>query len=85
MRCYICNRETDNFQKQPDGKYVSICSHCSNIIRDTKRKNYEDIDEQDLVDSKLASMSSFEFIKFINRRTKCHSKKSLKPLQKSTV
>ena len=80
MRCYICNRETDNFKKQPDGKYISICSHCSSIIRDTARKDYEDVMEQDFIDAKLASMSSMEFIKFLDRRSKCHSKKSSKSL-----
>lgn len=85
MRCYICNRETDNFGRGPDGKFVSICSSCKSIIRDTARKNYEDIEQQDFIDARLASMSSMEFIKFLDRRNKCHSKKSLKSLQKNTI
>ena len=84
MRCYICNRETEDFHKDPNGKWVSICPKCRNIIRDTQRTNYEDVEMQDFVDARLASMSSFEFIKFINKRTKCHSKKNLKSLEKST-
>lgn len=85
MRCYICNRETDNFSKGPDGRYISICSSCKSIIRDTARKNYEDVERQDFIDAKLASMSSLEFIKFLDRRTKkCHSKKSSKPLETNT-
>lgn len=76
MRCYICNRETDDFHKDPDGKWRSICSNCKSIIKDAARKNYEDVDEDDFIDSKLASMSSLEFIKFVNRRSKCHSKKN---------
>ena len=51
MRCYICNRETENFSRGPDGKFVSICSSCKSIIRDNSRKNYEDIDKQDFIDS----------------------------------
>lgn len=84
MRCYICNRETDNFSKGPDGKYVSICSECRSIIRDNARKNYEDVERQDFIDARLASMSSLEFIKFIERKSKCHSKKSLKGSQNNT-
>lgn len=84
MRCYICNRETDNFSKQPDGKWLSICSNCKNIIRDTKRRNYEDIDERDFVDLQLASISFIDFIRFLDRRIKCHSKKNSKTLQTKT-
>ena len=78
MRCYICGAETNNFSKQPDGSWASICNHCKGIIKDTARKNYEDVERQDFIDAKLASMSSMEFIKFLDRRTKCHSKKNLK-------
>lgn len=78
MKCYICGRETNNFSKRPDGKWESICSNCRNIIRDTARTNYEDIEKQDFIDARLASMSSMEFIKFLDRRIKCHSKKNLK-------
>lgn len=85
MRCYICNRETDNFSRGPDGKFVSICSSCKSIIRDNTRKNYEDIDKQDFIDSKLCAMSSMDFLRFVERKSKCHSKKSLKSLQKNTI
>lgn len=84
MRCCICDRETNDFHKEPNGKWVSICSNCKSIIKDTARKNYEDIDEQDFIDAKLASMSSLEFIKFVDRRAKCHSKKNLKSLVTNT-
>lgn len=83
MKCYICGKETNNFSKQPDGRWISICNNCKGIIKDTARKNYEDIEEQDFIDAKLASMSSMEFIKFLDRRTKCLSKKSSKSLEKS--
>lgn len=84
MRCCICDRETNDFHKEPNGKWVSICNNCKSIIKDTARKNYEDIDEQDFIDAKLASMSSLEFIKFVDRRTRCHSKKNLKSLVTNT-
>lgn len=84
MRCYICNKETDNFSKQSDGKWASICSECRSIIRDTSRKNYEDIEMQDFIDAKLNSMSSLDFLRFVDRRVKCHSKKNLKHLQNVT-
>lgn len=85
MKCYICGRETNNFSKQPDGKWASICSICRNIIRDTARKNYEDVEEQDFIDARLCEMSSLEFIKFVERNSKCHSKKNLRSSVKSTA
>lgn len=85
MRCYICNRETDNFSRGPDGKFVSICSTCKSIIRDNSGKNYEDLDKQDFIDSKLCAMSSMDFLRFVERKTKCPSKKSLKNSQKNTI
>ena len=85
MRCCICDRETNDFHKEPNGKWVSICSNCRSIIRDTARKNYEDVERQDFIDARLASMSSLEFIRFLERKTKCHSKKSSKSSVKNTA
>lgn len=70
MKCYICDCETNNFSKQPDGTWASICSKCRSVIKDTARKNYEDIEEQDFVDARLASMSSIDFIRFLDKNSK---------------
>lgn len=48
MRCYICNRETNSFKKDPDGTYVSICAQCRNAIYEMNRR-YDDITEDDLI------------------------------------
>lgn len=84
MRCDICGAETNNYDRQPDGSYAILCSNCKKIIKDTARKNYEDIERQDFVDAKLCQMSSMDFIRFVERKSKCHSKKSLKSLPKAT-
>lgn len=47
MRCQICNRETNNWQKDKDGHYVSICSRCRTIVRETANI-YQDFDEDDI-------------------------------------
>lgn len=68
MRCYICNKETNNFEKDPDGKWVSICSQCRGQVYETKRI-YKDIDEDDI---KVLKMSARDFEKEIEydcRRT----------------
>ena len=85
MKCYICGTETNNFSKQPDGKWASVCSNCQKIIKDTARKNYEDVERQDFIDAKLCQMSSMDFIRFVERKSKCHSKKNLKSLQKNSI
>ena len=49
MRCQICNRETDNWQKNKHtGKYESICDRCKKSIKDVT-SYYTDIDEPILV------------------------------------
>ena len=49
MRCQICNRETDNWQKNKyTGKYESICDRCKKSIKDVT-SYYTDIDEPILV------------------------------------
>lgn len=73
MRCYCCDKETDNLRRDPDGTFISICSTCSKIIRDCNRL-YEDIDEDEL-DLKLAKMSSYEFIKELDKQCKKEIKK----------
>lgn len=57
MRCYICNRETDNLRKDPDGKMVSICTVCNCAINDCKYV-YQDITDEDI---KILKMSSKDF------------------------
>lgn len=59
MRCYICNRETDNLRRDPDGKLVSICSVCRKYIYDCNRL-YEDITDEDI---QLLKMTKKDFIK----------------------
>lgn len=45
MKCQICNRDTDNWSKNPrTGKYESICNTCKNIIR-TTTYYYTDFEE----------------------------------------
>lgn len=63
MRCYICNKETNNFRKDPDGKYVSICPTCRGIINDYNRR-YLDADEDDI---KLLKMTGLDFIKSMEK------------------
>lgn len=70
MHCYICDRETNNLRRDPDGKLVSICHTCLEAIRDCNRK-YEDINEEDL---KLSKMSGLELIKYIERKDKKNGK-----------
>lgn len=72
MHCYICDRETNNFRRDPDGKYVSICSVCRKEIRDCN-KLYKDIDEEEL-DLKIASMSPIELIEYIDKDQKNDTK-----------
>ena len=49
MRCQICNRETDNWQKNKyTGKYESICDRCKKSIKDVT-SYYTDIDEPILI------------------------------------
>lgn len=49
MRCQICNRETENWQKNRyTGKYESICDRCKKSIRDVT-SYYTDVDEPILV------------------------------------
>lgn len=59
MKCYICNRETSSFRRDPDGKYVSICSVCRSIINEHKYV-YEDITDEDI---KILKMTSKDFDK----------------------
>lgn len=47
MRCYICNKETDNIDIEPDGKLVSICLQCLKDVKECN-KRYEDIEESDI-------------------------------------
>lgn len=47
MRCQICNRETDNWQRDKDGHYISICSRCRTLIREATNI-YQDFDEDDI-------------------------------------
>ena len=61
MRCYICNKETNNFEKDPDGKWISVCSQCRGFVFETKRI-YRDIDEEDL---RVLKMSAKDFEKEI--------------------
>lgn len=46
MRCQICNKETNSYRKDPDGKYVSICGQCRSAIYEANRR-YEDIEDED--------------------------------------
>lgn len=48
MRCQICNRDTNNWRKNPKtGQYESICSYCQNIIDDSKNY-YSNFDEAEV-------------------------------------
>lgn len=60
MRCYICNKETDNFRKDYDGRYVSICTECRRIIRDMVA-TYEDV-EDDVLEIEQPSIDIIESI-----------------------
>lgn len=57
MRCYICNRETDNLRRDPDGKMTPICTVCYRFINDCKY-TYQDITDEDI---KILKMSSKDF------------------------
>lgn len=65
MRCQICNRETDNFYKDKDGQYVSICNTCKSAVRDSTRL-YGDLpfDEDD---EKLLNTPSLKLLQLIDR------------------
>lgn len=64
MHCYICDRETNNLRRDPDGKLVSICSSCRAAINDCN-KLYKDIYEDDVY-VKASSMSDVELIEYID-------------------
>ena len=66
MHCYICDRETNNFRKDPDSKYVSICNVCRAAINDYNRR-YLDVDDEDI---KLLKMSNEDFIKETTNATR---------------
>ena len=66
MRCYICNRETDNLKRDPDGRLVSICSVCRKFIYDCNRL-YQDITDDDV---KLLKMTKKDFIKAMKEEKK---------------
>lgn len=59
MRCYICNRETQNLKKDPDGKLVCICATCRKYIYDCNR-TYQDITDEDI---QLLKMSKKDFVR----------------------
>ena len=59
MRCYICNRETINLKRDPDGNLTAICAVCYRAINDCKYV-YQDITEEDI---KILKMSSKDFDK----------------------
>lgn len=59
MRCYICNRETNNLKRDPDGNLTAICAVCYHAINDCKYV-YQDITEEDI---KILKMSSKDFDK----------------------
>lgn len=63
MHCMICDCNTNDFRKLPDGSYESICSNCRNEIRNCNGWN-EDIDDDDC---NLAEMSGVELIRYIER------------------
>lgn len=45
MKCQICNKETDNWSRNPKtGEYESICNTCKRIIR-TTTYYYTDFEE----------------------------------------
>lgn len=68
MHCYICDRETTNFRKDPDGTFVCICSSCRKAINDCN-KIYKDIYEDDVY-VKASSMSDVELIEYIDKSIK---------------
>ena len=70
MRCYICNRETNNLKRDPDGKLVSICSTCRKYIYDCNRL-YEDITDDDV---KILKMSKKDFLRAMKEEEKNVSK-----------
>ena len=64
MRCQICNRETDNWEKNKHtGKYESICDRCKRSIKDVT-SYYTDIDEPILVnEDELTDVDVLEILK----------------------
>lgn len=70
MRCYICNRETNNLRRDPDGKLVSICSTCRKYIYDCNRL-YQDITDDDV---KILKMTKKDFLKAMQEEKKDVSK-----------
>lgn len=64
MHCYICDKETNNLRKDPDGKLVSICASCRRAINDCN-KLYKDIHEDDVY-VKETQMSDIELIEYID-------------------
>jgi len=68
MRCYICDRETTDFHKEPDGRWISLCPKCKK-----KPKLYHDVNEEEC-DMALLRMSPLDLIKEIDnecRATDC--------------
>lgn len=64
MRCQICNRETDNWEKNKHtGKYESICDRCKKSIKNVT-SYYTDIDEPILVnEDELTDVDVLEILK----------------------
>lgn len=64
MRCQICNRETDNWEKNKHtGKYESICDRCKRSIKNVT-SYYTDIDEPILVnEDELTDVDVLEILK----------------------
>lgn len=79
MRCYICNRETSNFKRDPDGKITCICSVCRKYIYDCNR-TYQDITDDDV---KILKMTKKDFIKAMKEDVKDVSERNTQSKDKT--
>ena len=60
MRCYICDRETTDFHREPDGRWISLCPKCK-----SNQQRYRDVNEEEC-DMKLLKMNPIDLIKEID-------------------
>lgn len=70
MRCYICDRETNDWHQEPDGKWVSLCDKCR---AKSARYSYKNVNEEEC-DMALLRMKPEDLIKAIDndcRTTDC--------------
>lgn len=70
MRCYICNKETTDFHKEPDGRWISLCPQCRK-----HQQIYHNVNDEEC-DMALLRMNPIDLIRRIDNECRTTNSKT---------